>query len=151
MGARSNRRIGVAALSVLVIAVSLRAQGPLAPLGLTEARARRFVLDEIRSESAPTRRSPIAAAGHRAFYELPRPARGPAATALFAWARSYVGSPAFAAAYAEYRQGVIGTAAQAGEAPVDDQVKRQLDEMLAAIAEARKTAESLPPADRRGC
>ncbi|HEY7474773.1 MAG TPA: hypothetical protein VH679_07160 [Vicinamibacterales bacterium] len=37
----------------------------------------------------------IDVAGTRAYLKLPPAARGPAATALFAWAKSYVSSPAF--------------------------------------------------------
>jgi hypothetical protein len=150
MGARAKRRAIVAVLSVVVAGVSLplSAQGVLAQLGLTEARAREFVLAEVKSPSAPTRRSAIAVAGHRGFYKLPRAARGPAATALFAWAKAYVTSAAFTTAYAEYRRGVIGTTEQSAAPSVDARLQAELEEMRAAMEQARQMAASLPPADR---
>jgi hypothetical protein len=66
------------------------AQSALTQLGLTETAARTFVLDEIKS-AATGRRSPIALAGTRAFFKLPRSDRGVAATGLFTWAMAYVG------------------------------------------------------------
>lgn len=150
MGTRAKQRAAVAALSVLVAGMSLplSAQGVLAQLGLTEAQAREFVFAEVKSPSAPSRRSAIAVAGHRAFYRLPRAARGAAATALFAWAKAYVASPAFAAAYAEYRRGVIGTTEPAPAPSVDARLETQLAEMRAALEQTRQMAASLPPADR---
>jgi hypothetical protein len=82
----------------------LVAQGVLAQLGLTEASARNFLLNEIKSGPARDRRGALEIAGHRAFYKLPPAARGPAATALFAWAKAYVNSPAFKTAYAQFRK-----------------------------------------------
>lgn len=150
MGARAKRRAIVAVLSVLAtgVALPLSAQGVLAQLGLTEARARELVFTEVKSPSAPTRRSAIAVAGHRAFYKLPRAARGPAATALFAWARAYVTSTAFTTAYAEYRRGVIGTTEPSAPPSVDARLEGQLAEMRAAVEQAKQIAASLPPADR---
>ena len=83
---------------VMAMAGGVVAQGALAQLGLTEAAARTFVLDEIKRPAAD-RGAPIEVAGTRAFLKLPPAARGPAATALFAWAKSYVSSPAFNASY----------------------------------------------------
>ncbi|MGE0362516.1 MAG: hypothetical protein AB7H93_06265 [Vicinamibacterales bacterium] len=150
MAARITRRLGLVILSALVAGVSLplSAQGVLSQLGLTEARAREFVLAEVKSPSAPSRRSPVAVAGHRAFYKLPRAARGPAATALFAWAKGYVQSAAFTAAYAEYRQGVIGTTEPAAAPSVEARLTAQLDEMRAAAEQAKQIAAALPPAER---
>lgn len=150
MGACARRRAIVAVLSVVAAGVSLplSAQGVLAQLGLTEARAREFVFAEVKSPSAPTRRSAIAVAGHRAFYKLPRAARGPAATALFAWAKGYVTSAAFASAYAEYRRGVIGTTEPSAAPSVDAQLEAQLAEMRTAVEQVKQIAAALPPADR---
>ena len=104
---RVHQEVGGAAASVMrmLLAVGaavmagagLVAQSQLAQLGLTETAARTFVLNEIKGPAAG-RGAPIEVAGTRAFLKLPPAARGPAATALFAWAKSYVSSPAFMAA-----------------------------------------------------
>ena len=97
-------RTFVAVGAVVMAGAGLVAQSRLAQLGLTETAARTFVLDEIK-RPATSRGAPIVVAGTRAFLTLPPAARGPAATALFAWAKSYVGSPAFTASYNAYRNG----------------------------------------------
>lgn len=124
----------------------LLAQSALAPLGLTDAQARTFLFDELKGQTTG-RRTRIAVTGHRAFYKLPAAARGPAATALFAWARAYVGSAAFKTAYAQYRQDANPLDTRASKA-VDQQVADQLAEALASIEQARTMAATLPPADR---
>jgi hypothetical protein len=93
---------------------------------LTEATARTFVLDEIKGP-AKDRRSAIAVAGTRAFLKLPPSARGAAAAGLFAWAKAYVRSPAFAASYASYRKGRTRTAKQY-DLTVEEAVRKDLDE-----------------------
>jgi len=126
------------------------AQGVLAQLGLTEALARRLLFDQVRGAGIGNRRSEIAIVGHRAFYKLPRAARGPAATALFAWAKAYVNSPAFKAEYQEFRKGAVPetTTEVPAANSLDAAVKAQIDEMLAAVEQAKAMAASLPPADR---
>ncbi len=126
----------------------LMAQGTLAQLGLTDARARTFLFDELRSASdGAGRRSAIAVTGHRAFYKLPASARGPAATALFAWARAHVNSPAFKTAYATFRREAnpVDTRAQPS---VDERLAGELARMREGIGQAKQIAASLPPADR---
>ena len=147
-----SRRVVVGLLSVAVGAAlsvwtgTLIAQGALAQLGLTEAAARTFVLDEIKSP-ATGRGSGIAVAGTRAFLKLPASARGPAATALFAWAKTYVSSTAFKTAYANHRRSVIGPDERPRPPSVDDELQKLIDETKAGIAMARAIAEKLPPAD----
>lgn len=146
-------RVKVAGLLVTAMIVSatagaLSAQGVLAQLGLTEVEARRLLFDQVRGTGIGTRRSEIATVGHRAFYKLPRAARGPAATALFAWARAYVDSPAFKTAYQEFRKGAVPTTEARPTDSVDAAVKTQIDEMLAGIEQIKASAASLPPADR---
>jgi len=142
----------VVASTLLIVAVSVAAAGPLvaqgalAQLGLTEAAARNFVLDEIKSP-ALDRRSAIAIAGTRAFLKLPPSARGAAATGLFAWARAYVNSTAFKSAYDGYRKGRIPQSRQY-ELSVEQAVQKDIDEQLAGMAEFEKTAATMPPADR---
>jgi hypothetical protein len=146
-----TRLVGLLSVTAVGVALSvwagtLVAQGALAQLGLTEAGARIFVLDEIKSP-ATSRGSGIAVAGTRAFLRLPASARGPAATALFGWAKAYVGSPAFRTAYANHRRDVIGPDDGPSPPSVDDELGKLIDETKAGIAQARAIAATLPPAD----
>ena len=120
------------------------AQGVLAQLGLTQASARSFLFEEMKSEpAAANRRKGIFLAGHRAFYKLPPAARGPAATALFAWAKAHVSSPAFKTAYAQFRK-----EAGPGDERPGPSAEAQAAEMKKNQEMVRKMAESLPPAQR---
>ena len=142
------------------------AQGALAQLGLTEVAARRLLLDEATAMSAArrseqpesmsaarwadsmreVRRIEIVEIGRRAFHKLPAAARGPATTALFAWAKAYVGSPAFKTAYAQRRRDVLGPDTPTAQPSIDDEVQAQINEMRQSFVESRKIAASLPPA-----
>jgi hypothetical protein len=139
-------------LIVLTVALgavaTMRAQTALAQLALTEGAARNFVLDEIKAP-ARDRRAGIAIAGTRAFLKLPVAARGPAATALFAWAKAYVNSPAFRTSYDTYRKGVVGDGPRV-EPTVDEVIKKELDEVRAGLEEMKKNlaASGLPPAEQ---
>jgi hypothetical protein len=126
----------------------LAAQSALAQLGLTETAARNFVLDEIR-RPAQDRRAAIVLAGTRAFLRLPASARAAAATALFAWAKAYVNSPAFKASYDTHRKNRIPPTRQSS-LTVDETLKKQLDEERAAFEEMKKNlaASGLPPAEQ---
>jgi hypothetical protein len=142
--------IGLVAAVLLALAAGppftspIVAQGVLAQLGLTEAAARNFLFQEMKSEpAAANRRGRIFVTGHRAFYKLPPAARGPAATALFAWAKAHVNSPAFKTAYAQFRKEAM---------PIDERpgpsAEAQAAEMKTNQEMVRKIAESLPPAER---
>ncbi len=136
---------GIAACMAAGLA-TVAAQTALAPLGLTETAARTLVLGEIQRPS-PDRASPMAIAGTRAFFKLPRAARGAAATALFAWAKAYVDSPAFTASYTSYRKGRIPSARQYAQT-VEQVVKKQIDDELAGFAQMELSIASMPPAER---
>lgn len=136
----------VAVGAVVMAGAGLVAQSRLAQLGLTETAARTFVLDEIKSP-ARDRSSAIATAGTRAFLRLPPAARGPAATALFAWAKAYVSTPAFDANYASYRKGRIPQGRQYALTP-REQVQKDIDEQLAGFEGMRQAAEKMPEKDR---
>ncbi len=139
-------RMLLAVGAVVVAGAGLVAQSQLAQFGLTETAARTFVLDEIKGPAA-SRAAPIGVAGTRAFLKLPPAARGPAATALFAWAKSYVSSPAFTASYNTYRNGRLPTERQYALS-VDAQVKKDIAEQLAGFEQMRLAAEKMPPKDR---
>jgi hypothetical protein len=140
--------LAFAAIAASVVASGvLLAQGVLVQLGLTEAAARNFLLEEIKSP-ASSRPSAIVVAGNRAFLKLPPAARGQAATSLFAWARAYVDTPAFKTSYASYRRGVIGEPRQHYTRTVEEEVKKQMDDALAGLEQIRKSADRFPPAER---
>jgi hypothetical protein len=146
------RALAIALLSIAALGATLFvgadtavAQGALTPLGLTETAARNFVLNEATSFSTD-RRTPIVETGRRAFYKLPPAARGPAASALFAWAKAYVDSAAFKTTYAQHRRDVVGPDEPPATPSADDAVRAQLAEMWESLAQSRKIAASLPPA-----
>lgn len=143
--------IGLVSIATVGAALSVRtgtlvAQGALAPLGLTETAARTFLIDEIKAP-AGHRGARIAVAGTRAFLKLPASARGPAATALFGWAKAYVNSPAFKASYNTYRQGRLPTTRQYA-LTVEEEVRRDLADQLAGMEQLAQAAASMPPADK---
>jgi hypothetical protein len=140
--------LSIAACMVVVAAASaLIAQGALAPLGLTEATARAFVINEFKTPSLG-RSSEIVHAGERGFLKLPPAARGPAASALFAWAKAYVNSAAFKTAYATFRKGAVPQSGSQ-EPTLEEELQKKMDEIRAQIAEMRQAAASLPPAQAK--
>ena len=147
-GARSFVAVAALALTVAsAFAAPVVTQSALAQLGLTEAAARNFLFEELKAPASDNRRSPIAIAGHRAFYKLPAAARGPAATALFAWARAYVNSPAFKAVYAQYRKDANPFDERLASS-ADRERASMLADMKTSQEMARQIAASLPPAER---
>ena len=95
MSIRLRNAVVLAAVAVVLASAAGLAQPALAQLGLTETAARTFLFEELSAPTIHRRRSEIAITGTRAFHKLPPAARGPAASALFAWAKAYVTSPAF--------------------------------------------------------
>jgi predicted transcriptional regulator len=146
MQLRWSRRLAVFATVLVAAGAGATAQGALAQLGLTETVARNFVMSEAESTST-NRRTPIVETGRRAFYKLPPAARGAAATALFAWAKAYVGSAAFKTAYAQHRRDVIGPDVRPAQPSIDELVQQRLNEMKESLAQSRQMAASLPPAN----
>lgn len=131
----------------LVSAGNLAAQSVLTQLGLTEAAARDFLFDEVKTQRQDhpyARRKPIALAGTRGFYKLPPAARGPAATALFAWAKAYANSPAFRTAYANFRRDAIPSE-QVYTDTLDEAVKQRIDEMLVTVEQSKQMAAKVDP------
>lgn len=131
----------------LVAGANLVAQSVLAQLGLTEAVARNFLFGEVKTQRQDHpfgRRSAIALAGTRGFYKLPPAARGPAATALFAWAKAYANSPAFRTAYANFRRDAIPPE-QVYTDTIDEAVKKRIDEMLVEVEQSKAMAAKVDP------
>jgi hypothetical protein len=143
------RTLLIVAAAVIAAAAGgrLAAQTALAQLGMTEAAARTFVLDEIKSP-ATGRRHAIALAGTRAFLKLPPAARPAAATGLFTWAKAYVSSPAFKASYDGHRRDRIPPDKRF-PLSVDEALKKETDDVLAGFEQMRKGIGALPPADQQ--
>ena len=127
-------------------AAGAAAQSVIAQLGLTEAAARTFLIEEVKGPRN-SRRVPMVGAGRAGFLKLPPAARGPAATALFAWAKAYVNTPAFKAIYDEHRKNIAPDARQY-DLSIDEEIKKKVADELASLAEAKKNVAQLPPADR---
>lgn len=147
-----RRRSSVIAFAVVFWTGIVLSQGSAGPLGVADATARKFLVDAVDGESFRHYKSNFIVSDFvqtvaRAYAKIPVAARGPATTAAFAWARAYLSSPAFAAAYAKQREGQRPEGA-ANVASVDDQIKKMMDEQSAALAESRKMAASLPEKDR---
>jgi hypothetical protein len=126
------------------------------PLGVASATARRLLVEGILHETlrnvderSTGVNNDIVRSIWRAYDRMPAAARGPATTAAFAWAKAYVSSPEFAAAYATQREGQRPAgAAGAASANVEAELQKMRDEQRAAAEAARKMAESLPEKDR---
>jgi hypothetical protein len=79
---------------------------------------------------------------------LPAAARVTVIQGGFAWARAYVKSPAFRNGYETNRQNAKPEPPEA-QGTVDDELKRQIDEQRASLAESRKALATLPPEQRK--
>ena len=132
---------------VMLTAAGVAAQSALVQLGLTETVARTYLWDEL-TNPASHRGADIVVAGTRALLKLPRPARAAAASALFAWGKSYVNSAAFTAKYNEFRSGAVDLAPQY-DRTVEQEVQLEIDRQLEDIRQTRPIAARLPP-DERG-
>ena len=142
------RRLGWIALGAFLLAGSaaVLAQGVLAQLGLTEASARKHILDEMEGGGALS--DPMVDAARKAYAKLPVAARGQATTAFYAWTKAYVNSPAFKMAYDKLRADRKPMATQY-PLSVDQELKAKVDEQVKSIEDMIATLlSSIPPADR---
>ena len=115
------------------------------PFGVADATARNLLVQAVLSSDGNS--GDLVPTVARAYAKIPAAARGPATAAAFAWAKSYVSSPAFAAAYAKQREGQRPQGVE-NVPSVDDQLKKMMDEQAATMVLTRKMAESLPEKDR---
>jgi len=122
-------------------------QSVLTQLGLTEAAARVLITNEVRSSGEGGYSSELAVAGRTAYLRVPEAARGAVTTGLFAWAKAYVNSPSFATDYARIRS---ESRPQLRErAPtIDEELKQQLNESVAAYESGKAAAAALPAGER---
>ena len=139
---------GMIVTAAVLMATGVAAQSALVQLGLTETAARTFLWDEL-TNPASHRGADIVVAGTRAFLKLPRSARAAAASGLFAWARSYVNSPAFTAKYNEFRRGSVDLAPQYDRS-VEQEVRLEIDRQLEDLQQLRPRLAKLPADERAG-
>lgn len=120
-------------------------QAVVGPLGVGDAAARKLLAEALPNGGYPLETMELVQTVRRAYARMPAAARGAATTAAFSWAKRYVQSSAFTAAYAEARNG------QKPEGPAttaDAELKKYLDEAEASAAMGRQIAANLPPAER---
>ena len=129
-----------------IAAAGIGAQGVLAQFGVPEDVARKLVLDSI-EEGGGSYYAPVAELAKRGYAKIAPAARAQATTALYAWTKTYVNSPAFRAAYAKMREEqkpqlrpVTGTPEQEAQARVNQQVQD-------AEESAKQVRPMIPPAD----
>lgn len=135
------------AVVLVMVGVAALAQNALTQLGLTEAAARALLLGEIQSGGGVGAASKLADAGRAAYRRVPEAARGPVTTGLFAWAKAYANSPAVEAAYPRLRTDAMPERTHDART-IDEEMRKQLDDMVAAQEPAKRMAASLPAADR---
>lgn len=114
-------------ICLLLAGTAAMAQGVWAQLGVTEANAKAFA-DRVLTGGGPNHLrtyDPIVLRMKEAWYKLPASARGPAMTAIYAWAKAHVGTPAFRNAYATNRTAQKPVMI-APKGTVDDELKAKL-------------------------
>lgn len=131
----------------LVVGGAIAAQDPLAQLGLTEAKARQLFMVTA-SWASPEQASEIVQTARRAYQALPREARGPVTTAMYAWVNAFVNSAAFKTEYARHRTASMPQPAQV-EGTVDQEIKRRVDQQLKELDEMAQGLTSMPAEQRR--
>jgi hypothetical protein len=140
----------VVSVDAALVAQRPPAQTAAGPLGIADATARNLVTGGVRDPQLSSAHASIAAVRH-AYERLPAPSRGPAVTAAFAWARAYVNSPAFTSAYTAARQKARPAGLPPEELTVDEELKKQVDEKRATLAESKQALAAVPggnPKDR---
>jgi hypothetical protein len=123
--------------SVLAAAQAPPASGPFAPFKVSEAAVRTEILKSVSQGGGVS--SSLLAMIRDGYDRVPAPLRAAATTAAFAWAKSYVSSPAFAAAYAQYREEHKPAGGAANTDPIDVEVEKEIARLVAEL-EASKSA-----------
>jgi hypothetical protein len=135
----------VAFALLAAVAIPCAAQNPFTQLGLSEVRARELATAAARGNLRSA--AWVDDAARKAFVALPGSARATVTTALWVWAKTYLGSPAFKTEYARIRAEATPEAPrQAGT--VDQALSDMLAEQLKSLEETRKMLPQLP-ADQR--
>ena len=81
----------------------MRAQTALTPFAVTDRAARNLILAEMRANGSTSENRDIVGVIWRAYDKMPAAARGPATTAIVAWAKAFASTPEFKTAYASER------------------------------------------------
>jgi hypothetical protein len=120
----------------------------LAPFGVSEAAVQSMLLRVLDGGGVLIPGSQIVGTIQSGYTRVPVAMRAQATTAAFAWAKSYLHSPAFATAYAKFREQhrPEGTVSEAGS--IDEIVQRRIDEYVATLEQGKKGLDALSPADR---
>jgi hypothetical protein len=142
----------VVGLAAIAAAVALRAQtrtvGPLAPFGVSEAAVQSMLLRVLDGGGVLIEGNQIVGAIQSGYARVPAAMRAQATTAAFAWAKSYLHSPAFATAYAKFREQHRPPGAVIEAGSIDEIVQRRIDEYVATLEQGKKNLDALSPADR---
>jgi hypothetical protein len=148
------RRVLVVVVSLAAIGagVALRAQtraaGPLAPFGVGEAAVQSMLLRVLDGGGVLNEGNQIVGTIQNGYARVPVVMRAQATTAAFAWAKRYLHSPAFATAYARFREQhrPEGGVSEAGS--IDEIVQRRIDQYVATLEQGKKGLDALSPDDR---
>ena len=145
------RLAAVVVLSLAVPGAIVAAQtarsltGPLAPFGVSEATVRTQLLDSVSGGGEISNRLVLTI--EEGYQRIPVAMRGAATSAAFAWARSYVSSPAFTALYAKYRDEHRPAGAAITES-LDDEVQKRIAATILEFEGFRTAFDGLDPATR---
>jgi len=135
-----------AAAGAIVAGGVVVAQDPLKQLGLTDAKARQLFMPAATWASAQ-QASEIVQTARSAYQALPREARGPVTTAMYAWVKTFVNSAEFKAAYERHRIESKPQPLQV-DGTVEQEIKRRIDRQLKELDEMKEGLGSMP-ADQR--
>jgi hypothetical protein len=125
-----------------------RAAGPLAPFGVGEAAVQSMLLRVLDGGGTLIEGAQIVSTIQKGYARVPVTMRAQATTAAFAWAKSYLHSPAFATAYAKFREQHRPRGAVIEAGSIDEIVQRRINEYVATLEEGKKGLDVLSPADR---
>lgn len=139
------RGLLVVLVSAAAVSGAAHAQNPLSQLGLDEARGQSHATALVLGRTSPTW---VDGSAKQLFKAMPPSVRATVTTGLWAWAKNYLSSAAFKAAYAKEREDMKPQPPRF-EGSVDDELKKMQDEQLKSIAEARRTVLPMLPASDR--
>jgi hypothetical protein len=148
---KRSRLIPLAGL-VLLLGAAFR-QGALSLFGLTEAIARELVLEEVRNGGTDTRvmsarwHGRMVLRGRSAYQKIPVGQRAQATAGIFAWAKVFIASPAFKAAYTQIRADLKPIPREYA-LTIDQEVKKEVDEQIAGHEQTKQATASMPAKDR---
>lgn len=143
-----SARFAIATLAVGV-GVTLGAQtratpGPLAPFGVSEARVQSLLLRVLDGGGTLIPGAEIVGVVQSGYERVPVAMRARATTAAFAWAKQYLSSPAFATAYAKFRE-EHKPAGSSITGSLDAAVQQEIDKTVATLEAGRKGLDVLAP------